>query len=145
MKKIIALLIASALIICLSACSNTEQKTETTTEKTTVSTTTRLATDKAVIKESEAIELIKGYSAKELGLTEDEKKECSFMVAKYGEEIDGKKYVKVVATVKTEAETDGEITYTLKNKGEYYIGFDGKEILSKDLSNGSYSNLELKQ
>lgn len=145
MKKIIALLLTLLISLCLISCSNQNSASDEETTTTTKITTTRLETEKATIKDSEAIELIKSYSPKELGLTEKDMQECSFMIAKYGETIDNVDYVKVVATVKTEHVDNGETTYTLENRGEYYISFDGKTILSKNLTDGTYSNLEVKQ
>ncbi len=144
MKRIFALCIAVLMAVGIASCAKVPDEPEATV-KTSAKTTTRLATEGAVLKEAEAIERIKSYSAKELGLSDQDMKECAFMVAKYGEMIDGEKYVKVVAAVKTESkDSDGEVLYSLKNKGEYYISFDGEEILIKNLKDNTYSALDKK-
>ena len=64
------------------------------------------------------------------------------MVASDGEEIDGKSYIQVIAAIKKEhKDDDGQITYTFNTKGEYYISFDGNEVLRKD--GDSYTKLKL--
>lgn len=101
-----------------------------------------IVTEKAKIKDADAINYIESYSSKQLGLTDDEKKACSFMVASDGEEIDGKKYIKIIAAIKNEQKgDDGKTTYTFDTKGEYFISFNGDEVLKK--SGDAYSKLEL--
>lgn len=146
MKKFIAVLLC-AVTVCtaFAACSKSGKDADKTTvvkeEKTTA-----ITTDTAKITESDAINLIESYSDKELGLTEDEREECSFMVAGNGVEIDKAYYVNVIAAVKTEHKDKktGEITYTFENKGDYYISYDGKKILSKDVESGKYSEMKVK-
>lgn len=101
-----------------------------------------VATEKAKIKDADAINYIENYSSKQLGLTEDDRAKCSFMVASDGEEINGKSYIQVIAVIKKEHKgDDGQATYTFDTKGEYYISFDGDEVLRKD--GNSYTKLEL--
>ena len=64
------------------------------------------------------------------------------MVASDGEEINGKSYIQVIAATKKEHKSDdGQATYTFDTKGEYYISFNGDEVLRKD--GNSYTKLEL--
>ena len=64
------------------------------------------------------------------------------MVASDGEDINGKKYVKVIAAIKHEHKDDnGKSTFTLETKGEYFISFDSSEVLKKN--GDSYTKLPL--
>lgn len=108
---------------------------------------TAITTDNAKITEADAINLIESYSAEELGLTEDKRKECKFMVASAGEKIEKNYYVKVIATIATEHKNEetGKSTFTFDNQGEYYIRFDGKQILSKNMDGDDYKELKIKK
>ncbi len=130
--SILCLLIAICSVVFIS-CSKQENE---------VQTTTALATEKAQIKDADAISYIESYSNEELGLSEKDRTKCSFMVASDGEEIDGKSYIQVIAAIKKEhKDDDGQITYTFDTKGEYYISFNGDEVLRKD--GDSYTKLKL--
>ncbi len=142
MKKYISIIlcltiIASAFVACSS------KKEDGTT------TTTAIATDTAKIKEADAINLIESYSLDELGITKTEKKDCSFMVASSGEFIEEQNanYIKVIAAIKEAHENSEtkEVTYTFDTKGEYYIRFDGKQILSKNVETGEYTEMKVKK
>ena len=134
-QKAVAIILGTCTIcsvLTFTACS----KQDATKEESIV------ATEKAKIKDADAINYIESYSSKQLGLTDEEKKACSFMVASDGEEIDGKKYIKIIATIKNEQKgDDGKTTYTFDTKGEYFISFNGDEVLKK--SGDAYSKLEL--
>ncbi len=130
--SILCLLIAICSVVFIS-CSKQENE---------VQTTTALATEKAQIKDADTISYIESYSNEELGLSEKDRAKCSFMVASDGEKIDGKSYIQVIAAIKKEhKDDDGQITYTFDTKGEYYISFDGDEVLRKD--GDSYTKLKL--
>lgn len=135
-KKAISIILCAFIIICsvaFASCSKQESKAETASA---------VATEKAKIKDADAINYIESYSSKQLGLTEDDRAKCSFMVASDGEEINGKTYIQVIAAIKKEHKSnDGQATYTFDTKGEYYISFDGDEVLRKD--GNSYTKLEL--
>ncbi|WP_448903897.1 hypothetical protein [Eubacterium sp.] len=135
-KKAISIILCAFIIICsvaFASCSKQESKAETASA---------VATEKAKIKDADAINYIESYSSKQLGLTEDDRAKCSFMVASDGEEINGKSYIQVIAAIKKEHKSDdGQTTYTFDTKGEYYISFDGDEVLRKD--GNSYTKLEL--
>ncbi len=67
------------------------------------------------------------------------------MISSSGEKIDKKEYVKVAANVmkkNSEKNADGKETYSLTPVGEYYISFDGQDVLMKDLKSGEYKKLE---
>lgn len=134
-QKAVAIILGACTIcsvLTFTACS----KQDATKEESIV------ATEKAKIKDADAINYIESYSSKQLGLTDEEKKACSFMVASDGEEIDGKKYIKIIAAIKNEQKgNDGQVTYTFDTKGEYFISFNGDEVLKK--SGDAYSKLEL--
>ncbi|MFQ9065149.1 MAG: hypothetical protein ACLR5R_08445 [Eubacterium sp.] len=135
-KKAMSIILCAFIIICsvaFASCSKQESKAETASA---------VATEKAKIKDADAINYIESYSSKQLGLTEDDREKCSFMVASNGEEINGKSYIQVIAAIKKEHKSDdGQATYTFDTKGEYYISFDGDEVLRKD--GNSYTKLEL--
>lgn len=135
-KKATSIILCAFIIICsvaFASCSKQESKAETASA---------VATEKAKIKDADAISYIESYSSKQLGLTEDDRAKCSFMVASDGEEINGKSYIQVIAAIKKEHKSDdGQATYTFDTKGEYYISFNGDEVLKKD--GNSYTKLEL--
>lgn len=142
MKKFLAVLLAAVTVACMFvACSKADDKN--TTQSTTASVEN--ATDKAKIKDSDAIDFIKtAYTKKELGL-DKVKEKYDFMISQNGVTIDKKQYVKVAANIMKKNDTtskDGKQTYSLTPVGEYYISFDGDEVLMKDLESGKYKKLE---
>lgn len=142
MKKFLAVLLAAVTVACMFvACSKADDKN--TTQSTTASVEN--ATDKAKIKDSDAINFIKtSYTKEELGL-DKEKEKYDFMISQNGVKIGKKQYVKVAANIMKKNDTtskDGKQTYSLTPVGEYYISFDGDEVLMKDLKSGKYEKLE---
>ena len=142
MKKFLAVLLAAVTVACMFvACSKADDKN--TTQSTTASVEN--ATDKAKIKDSDAINFIKtSYTKKELGL-DKVKEKYDFMISQNGVKIGKKQYVKVAANIMKKNDTtskDGKQTYSLTPVGEYYISFDGEEVLKKDLKSGKYKKLE---
>ena len=142
MKKFLAVLLAAVTVACMFvACSKADDKN--TTQSTTASVEN--ATDKAKIKDSDAINFIKtSYTKKELGL-DKVKEKYDFMISQNGVKIGKKQYVKVAANIMKKNDStskDGKQTYSLTPVGEYYISFDGDEVLMKDLKSGKYEKLE---
>lgn len=142
MKKFLAVLLAAVTVACMFvACSKADDKN--TTQSTTASVEN--ATDKAKIKDSDAINFIKtSYTKKELGL-DKVKEKYDFMISQNGVKIGKKQYVKVAANIMKKSDTtskDGKQTYSLTPVGEYYISFNGDEVLMKDLKSGKYKKLE---
>lgn len=142
MKKFLAVLLAAVTVACMFvACSKADNKN--TTQSTTASVEN--ATDKAKIKDSDAINFIKtSYTKEELGL-DKVKEKYDFMISQNGVKIGKKQYVKVAANIMKKNDTtskDGKQTYSLTPVGEYYISFDGDEVLMKDLKSGKYKKLE---
>lgn len=142
MKKFLAVLLAAVTVACMFvACSKADDKN--TTQSTTASVEN--ATDKAKIKNSDAIKFIQNaYTKKELGL-DKVKEKYDFMISQNGIKIGKKQYVKVAANIMKKNDTtskDGKQTYSLTPVGEYYISFDGDEVLMKDLKSGKYKKLE---
>ena len=142
MKKFLAVLLAAVTVACMFvACSKADDKN--TTQSTTASVEN--ATDKAKIKDSDAINFIKtSYTKEELGL-DKVKEKYDFMISQNGVKISKKQYVKVAANIMKKNDTtskDGKQTYSLTPVGEYYISFDGDEVLMKDLKSGKYKKLE---
>lgn len=142
MKKFLAVLLAAVTVACMFvACSKADDKN--TTQSTTASVEN--ATDKAKIKDSDAINFIKtSYTKKKLGL-DKVKEKYDFMISQNGVKIGKKQYVKIAANIMKKNDTtskDGKQTYSLTPVGEYYISFDGDEVLMKDLKSGKYKKLE---
>ena len=142
MKKFLAVLLAAVTVACMFvACSKADDKN--TTQSTTASVEN--ATDKAKIKDSDAINFIKtSYTKEELGL-DKVKEKYDFMISQNGVKIGKKQYVKVAANIMKKNDTtskDGKQTYSLTPVGEYYISFDGEEVIIKDLKSGKYKKLE---
>ena len=142
MKKFLAVLLAAVTVACMFvACSKADDKN--TTQSTTASVEN--ATDKAKIKDQDAIKFIQNaYTKKELGL-DKVKEKYDFMISQNGVKIGKKQYVKVAANIMKKNDTtskDGKQTYSLTPVGEYYISFDGDEVLMKDLESGKYKKLE---
>ena len=142
MKKFLAVLLAAVTVACMFvACSKADDKN--TTQSTTASVEN--ATDKAKIKDSDAINFIKtSYTKKELGL-DKVKEKYDFMISQNGVKIGKKQYVKVAANIMKKNDTtskDGKQTYSLTPVGEYYISFNGDAVLIKDLKSGKYKKLE---
>lgn len=142
MKKFLAVLLAAVTVACMFvACSKADDKN--TTQSTTASAEN--ATDKAKIKDSDAINFIKtSYTKEELGL-DKVKEKYDFMISQNGVKIGKKQYVKVAANIMKKNDTtskDGKQTYSLTPVGEYYISFDGDEVLMKDFKSGKYEKLE---
>lgn len=142
MKKVLAIIL-SVLIIgsVFVACSS---KKDDDSSKAS-STTAVIETEQAIIKDADALDYIENaYTKEELGLDKVED-DYSFMVAGSGVDIDGKKYVKVAANVMSRSDVttdDGKPTYKLTPVGEYYISFDGKTVLMKNMETGEYSKLK---
>lgn len=149
MKKYIAIILCLTLIAsAFVACSGKDKNKENEKVVATSQESTEITTDKAKIKEADAVNLMMSYSAKELGLTDKDMKECSFMVASNGEYLEAQKdyYIKVIAVIKQaheNAETK-EITYTFDYKGEYFIRYDGKQILQKNQETEEYTEMKVK-
>lgn len=94
------------------------------------------ATEKAEIKNAEAIELIMSYSDEELGL---KKEDYTFMIAQQAYVIDSKEYVQVIAAEKKENK-DG--TFSITPHGKFYISFDGKTVLKENMDKpGEYEKI----
>lgn len=104
--------------------------------KNDVSTTRTITTDAAVIKDEDAINLIKTYSAAELGL-EGSVDDYSIMVGGSGEKVDGKYYVKVIASKVSEPDSQGRVT--VDTYGQYFINYNGTEILIYNEADDTYT------
>ena len=145
MKKAIVFIICAAIAICVfSACAKKTEKETTTAKASKETSVTAITTDDAVIKDADAINLIESYSDKELGLTKEERKKASFMVASNGVDIEGKNYIEVIATVKNEHKDGDKTTYTFDNLGVYYISYNGKKIFRKDMKSETAKYIDMK-
>lgn len=149
MKKILAIILAVTVIVCsFVACSSSKKPEEESKSSQKISSTAAITTDDAKIAEEDAINLIKEqYTAKELGLSEEDYEKGSFMISSSGVEYDGNYYVKVINAQKQEhKDDDGNVTYTFDTKGEYLISFDGKTILQKDMKaeKETYKKMEVR-
>lgn len=136
-------MILAAVVLCSIFYGCSKSETEEKSEGVTV--LTEVPTEEAALKEIDAIHYIEeSYTKEELGLDNFEK-EYSLMVASNGVEIDGDKYVKVVANVIVRNDTtneEGKETFTMETVGEYFISFNSKKVLMKDRESGEYKKLE---
>ncbi len=151
MKKIIAIIMC-LVIACgvFAACSKKEpdKNDPGAAENTSAVTTATITTDSAVIKEADAINLIKSYSAEELSLSDDDYKNCHYLVNKSGIKVENDYYISVIAAITSEKKGDDGKTYVnFDHKGEYFIRYDGKQILKKDMTSeeDKYSELKVKE
>ena len=151
MKKVFAILI-SLVVICsaFAACSKPQKDQPTTVPETvTAKQVDKTTTDTAKIKNADAANLIKSYSAKQLSLTDKEKKECSFLTNDSGVKIGDDYYISVIAAYKiSEKGEDGKTYIKFDHRGEYYIRYDGKKILKKNMDNkekDEYTELKVKE
>ena len=153
MKKVLALIFTCCVIVgVFTACSSKSDKGNTTSPTAPASTVTTIPTKQAKVNDSDAISLIQSYSRKELGLTKDEYDKCTFMVNSSGKTVSGKKgyYILVTAGIKKSAGKNdkGQQLTTIDAVGNYYISFDGKEILREVIDkngNASYKNMDVKK
>lgn len=147
MKKILTVILCISIAVCIfAACSNGAEDASTTalSSKAVKKTTQVITTGTAAVIQADAINLITSYSAKELGLTKDDMKKCSFMVASEGTKIKNDYYIKVIATIKIPHKDGDKTTFSFDNKGIYFIRYDGKKILSKNTETGNYTELKLR-
>lgn len=151
MKKLLSVIICLVLVCtAFAACKNDNNKNDSDKKTaTSVSKVQQTTTDLAKIKGSEATELIKSYSAKELSLTEEEKKDCTYLTNTSGIKIGDEYYVSVVVAYANSKKGDDGKTYTnFDHRGEYYIRYDGKKILKKNMKNkekDEYTELKVKE
>lgn len=136
-KKILAVVIAvMCVVVCVfTACSSEEQ--ETTTETTTI-----ITTDSAVIKNSDAIELIKSYSVEELGL-EGTWDDYNFVAhnrsgVQVEDGVHDGYYIEVVVGTRT---ANSDNTTSIDSKGTYLISYNGDTVLKADKENNTYTPL----
>ncbi len=150
MKKLFIVLL-SFVVVCtaFAACSKQSKDQPTTIPTATAAQFDKTTTDAAVYKDKEAIEFIKKYSAEELGLTDKEKKECSYLADTSGVKIGDDYYIKVIAAYKkSEKGDDGKNYFKFDSRGEYFIRYDGKQVLKKDMKNkkeDKYTELKVKK
>lgn len=159
MKKSIVSIIALILIfsVFVACASKTDNSKETTSEKTSVSekvevegttkivknlVTTQIAKEpieKAEISGYDATQLISSKDAKVLGL-KGSTKDYRFMLASEGKVIDNVNYIEVLAMINGEENKDGSLNIT--TVGDYFVSYDGKKILVRDLTTGEFSELK---
>lgn len=147
MKKLLSVLLAALMIVCVFAGCSSDKANVDSTENNTSLPAGQVTTENATLKSNDAIHYIEdSYTLEELGLA-DAQEEFSFMAASNGFIYDGDNYIKIVANVVTQNEgvtaEDGSKTFSLKAIGEYLISFDGKKVLMKDMSTeDTYTELE---
>lgn len=128
-KRIFAVVMTVVVaVFAFVGCSNN-------TEDETISSTT-ITTAPAVIKDSDAVDLIKTYTAEELQLN-GSLDDYKIMVNNSGHQIDGKYYIKVIASKVSEPDADGRVT--IDTYGQYFINYDGSEILIYNETDDTYT------
>ncbi len=149
MKKLFAVLFAVIIAVTVfAACSKNAETDEDHGNVSETESASVVTTDTAVLSGSKAVDYIKLYTAEELSLSQEDYDNCSYMVASEGQSVEGDYYVKV-AVVNKIAHTDeaGNETYTFDSKGEYFIRYDGKRVLKKDMTSDEpkYDELAVKE
>lgn len=128
-KRIFAVVMTVVVaVFAFVGCSNN------TKDETTSSTT--ITTAPAIIKDSDAVDLIKTYTAEELKLN-GSLDDYKIMVNNSGHQIDGKYYIKVIASKVSEPDADGRVT--IDTYGQYFINYDGSEILIYNETDDTYT------
>ncbi len=128
-KRIFAVVMTVVVsVFAFVGCSNN------TEDETTASTI--ITTAPAVIKDSDAVDLIKTYTAEELQLN-GSLDDYKIMVNNSGHQIDGKYYIKVIASKVSEPDADGRVT--IDTYGQYFINYDGSEILIYNETDDTYT------
>lgn len=132
---VICLCLLMAVSVFAGCSKGSEEKESQTAEQTTEhshegETVSQMPTDEAKISGSNAINLLKSYSEKELGLDKIDK-DYQFLLSTSGSEIDGKKYIRAEAGAMEESGTnsEGKPTYQMTSYKTIYISYDGKTIL----------------
>jgi len=132
-KKCAAVFLAVMVIVfAFSACSSEDNDNKE-------ATTNEITTDEAVVKDADAINLIKTYTAEELGL-EGSLDDYKIMVASNGEEIENELYIRVIAAKVSETGDDGSVH--IDTYGQYYISFDGEKILVYNKDTQEYTPMK---
>lgn len=153
MKRISAIILSVLLIAAVfAACSGKNNEDASDNPRNVASSNawleTTITTDNAKIKLGDAERLIKAYSAKELSISKEDYKDCSFVVSGTGVKIENDYYVEVDAVIKHEKGKDenGKSVFSFDTKGKYFIRYDGKQVLKKDMEKeDKYTELELKE
>lgn len=147
MKKFLAVLISVIIVMmAFAACTPNEPEDHGNETEAPVSAT-ELTTGTAVLRSSSATEYIKLYTAEELSLSQEDYENCSYIVHSTGIEIEGDYYINVaVVNMIPHTDENGKETFTFDTKGDYYIRYDGKRVLKKDLSSdeAKYDEMEVK-
>lgn len=92
----------------------------------------------ATVSGEDAIKKIQEFSAKKLGL-EKKKSKYSFLASTESKEIDGKKYIEVIASIINKNDDE---TVSIDTKGTYYVSEDGNRCLKKNMETGEMDELK---
>ena len=134
---LVAVLVVAGLVVGGVFVAKRASKGKVITEQTTQIVSGEKATEKAEVKQVDAIDMIQALSDEELGLKKDD---YSFMVAQQAYAIGKDSYVQVIAAEKIENE-DG--SFQIIPHGKYYISFDGKTILRENMEKaGEYTKIK---
>ena len=91
------------------------------------------------IQMNDASKKISSLSMDKLAL-KGKKEDYKFMVSTQGKVIDGEDYIEVIASRVKKENKDGSIS--MDTVGQYFISYDGKKMLIKDMETGKFSELK---
>ncbi len=94
----------------------------------------------AEISSDEAVNLVKEFSAEQLGL-DGEIDDYRFMVSTQGRTFDGKDYMEVIACFVTESEDEDDESVSIDTIGTYYVSYDGTQVFTMDSATGDLTEL----
>lgn len=108
-------------------------------DKKTKNDKTSKVSDEQIKAGQSAVDIIKKFSAKKLKL-DGKLEDYKFLSSTSEKEIDGKKYIEVVASVVNKENEDG--TVNMITKGTYYVSPDGKTVLIKNMKTGKTKEIK---
>ncbi|MCD7722840.1 MAG: hypothetical protein LUH82_02655 [Clostridiales bacterium] len=118
LKRAFAILAGAFMLVAVFAACSSAQDTEITA--------------------SDAVNLIKTYTAEELGV--DGELDDYSVLSSSDQEVDGESYYKIAIAIVSEPEEDGSVDLDIH--AIFYVSYDGETILAYDEETGEYTEFE---